>query len=140
MFSVAFKYNSNLTLMNQWDYVLSNFKPDKVYIVGDIDKATLSNPLKQAVLIDNVNELPDKPLVILSPSHARKHKGIVPLDKFIHPENAIYYFGSDSEIMLNEFKVESIPVFIPTDTTDDMYSFVAYSVVNWDRRMKLGNK
>ena len=134
---VCLKYNQNQQFMNQWDYVLCNFKPEETYIIGYKEKAFISNPLKQAKFINSYSELPNLPLVVMAPSHGRNVKGIIPLSKFEHPEDCIYIFGSDSEIM--EEIYAHFKVFIETDTTDDMYSFVAYAVTMHDRRMKLGN-
>ena len=125
--------------MNQWDFVLCNFKPDKIFIVGNKEEAMISNPLKTATWISSYEELPDLPLVVTAPIHGRYFKGRIPLSEFEHPKEAIYIFGSDSEVMQDDFKKANYPVYIPTDTTDDMYSFVAYATVAWDRRMKLGH-
>lgn len=125
--------------MNQWDFVLCNFEPNEIYILGDKDNATISNPLKKAKWIKSYDELPDLPLVIMAPKHGRYFKGRIPLKEFEHPMDAIYIFGSDSNVMQDEFKKANYPVYIETDTNDDMYSFVAYAVMMHDRKMKNGN-
>jgi len=125
--------------MNQWDYVLCNFKPEELYLIGYKEKAFISNPLKQAKFINSYSELPDLQLVVMAPPHGRNFAGRIPLSEFEHPKDCIYIFGSDSEIMEDEFNRANYPVYIETDTKDDMYSFVAYAVTAWDRRMKFGN-
>ena len=136
---VCFTANQNNTFMNQWDFVVCNFKPDQIYILGSQDNLVISNPLKEAIFIDSYNQLPDIPLVVAAPAHGRYVHGDINLKDFVHPQDAIYIFGSDSGIMQQEDVTrECSCVYVETDTTDDMYSFVTYAVMMHDRRMKLG--
>ena len=57
---VCFTANQNSTFMNQWDFVVCNFKPDQIYILGNQDNVVISNPLKDAVFINSYDELPDE--------------------------------------------------------------------------------
>lgn len=140
MISVCFRYNSNQTFMNQWDYVVCNFKPDRIFVYHDEDtEPFISNPLKEATFIKSISELPnDSTLVIFNPENGRTIQGEQSLFDYVHPENAIYYYGSDSETMqIEDFEgKEYDKVFIPTDTVDNMYSFVAYATTMHDRRLK----
>lgn len=136
---VCFEYNTNQSLMNQWDFVLCNFKPANIYLlVGDnVASMVMSNPLKTAQLIQSYAELPQKKRICMAPKHGQLIQGSVALSEFHHPDDAVYIFGSDSKPM-DMFDYD-VALYVDTDTTDDMYSFAAYAVTAWDRRMKLGN-
>ncbi len=66
------------------------------------------------------------------------------LASFEHPANAVYLIGPDSR----NLEFEDIPqhfqglrrhyVFIPTGSLHPMFGHVVWSVVYWDRMMKLG--
>lgn len=136
---VCFEYNMNNTFMNQWDFIVCNFKPTHIYILGDSD-SYISNPLKVATWINSYDELPDLPLIVAAPAHGRYVAGDISLVDFVHPNDCIYIFGSDSGVMQSEqLNREHQCVYVPTDTQDDMYSFTAYACFMWDRIMKNGN-
>ena len=59
--------------------------------------------------------------------------------EFTHPKDATYLFGPDEVPMPKAFLDGRQPdhlVYVPTDTHRDMFSFVTFAVVAWDRRMK----
>lgn len=128
---------------DQWDYVLSNFAPDVLYVIGDEADAPETNVFAKlkATYIADASELPDTTLVLLAQDNGRYFSGDVSLADFVHPDDAIYMFGNDVEWVTDaEFGGRSPDhqVFIDTDTTDDMWSWCAYAVTAWDRRMKRG--
>lgn len=138
MVSVVFTATAVANFQQQWEYVLSNFKPDVIYVHGT---ANLSGKvLAQAVKISGPEELPaDLPLVLLAPTSGLNIQGDEPLSTFKHPEDAIYWFGSDAHHIDSEIFSVREPdhkVYVETDTNDQMYSFATYAVVAWDRRVK----
>lgn len=143
MFNVCITYDPNENSQMQWDYVLLNFKPDSLYLIGG-DKKDIArkSPRSKAVHIKNVSELPrDIPLVVLTPKLGRNIQGTKSLLEFEHPENATYLFGSDIDHLTpKDFKLRSPDhiVYIPVDTDDEMFSYMAAAVTFWDRRVKNG--
>ena len=101
-----------------WDHVRAHFNNDAFYLIGEA--------------------IPDDiPLVLLQPDNGKFVRGTVSLEKFNHPENAIYMFGPDKHFFYSELMPEPDHiVYSPTDTDRDMFSFVAFAVTMWDRRMK----
>lgn len=128
---------------NQWDYVLSNFAPAEVWVIGNVGDAPPYGAfaLARSTWVPDATGLPDGPLVVLSPDTGRHIQGIESLAEFTHPDDAVYLFGSDNW-NLSDDELGGRPadhlVFVDTDTNDEMYSFVAYAVTAWDRRMKAG--
>jgi len=135
MVGVCIQANSNESLMNQWDYILCNFKPDVIYVLGEYNHQ--SNVFKNAVAISSLEEIHHK-LVVLAPKHGRHIQGTISLDDYKHQEDCVYFFGSDSRTPTTDMfeGIDADYIYIETDTTDDMYSFTSYAVVAWDRRMK----
>lgn len=125
---------------NQYDYVLSNFAPDQLFVKCRRGHHPSSNVFKLATKIETVDELPDDlPLILFLPKTAQYITPTVPLDEFSHPVDAIYMFGPNHEnLSLEEDFLNREPdhiVYIPTDTNDDMFSYNSYAVVMWDRRL-----
>ena len=115
----------------QWDYILHNMgvlptdvwirdrgKFNQVYEPGDLDGI---------------------PVVVMTPIEARYVKGEIALDNFEHPEDCVYWFGSD-HVNVTEEQLEGLDVvarvYIPTPTVDQMYSWQAFAVTAWDRRLR----
>ena len=124
---------------NQFDYVLCNFKPDKLFIREAAGFSASSNVMKAAEKIQTASELPDDvPLIFFAPIHSEHWKPDVSLLDFEHPENATYMFGPNNRntTLEDDFggrKPDKI-VYIPTDTTDDMYNWVSIAIALWDRK------
>lgn len=143
MYSVCLCLPSKPELQKQWDFVLSNFPPDVLYVIGDEANAPPTNVFSKqgATYIDTAEGLPDLPLVILAPPHGKYIHGEISLTEFDHPEDVIYLFGPDHLFLSSDQLGERQPdqtVFIPTASTDDMYGHVAYAVTVWDRMVKNG--
>lgn len=124
----------------QWDYVLSNFAADTVYVVGDEGDAPAANAFAagRATYLGSPADIPASAgkRVLLAPSHGRYVAGVTDLAGFDHPGDACYVFGGDKSHMTVDDWEPSHTVFVPTDSSDDMWSWVAYGVVVWDRRVK----
>jgi len=120
---------------NEWDYVLSNFQCDSVYVAGEY--ACTNNILRDAPRVETFDDLPAGEIVLLAPDSSRNFVPTVDLPDFTHPENAIYVFGPNN-LHLSDEDIGSRPpdhvVRIPTDTKDEMFAHAAYVAVMWDRR------
>jgi len=81
-------------------------------------------------------------LVVLSPAEGRYVQGTESLVDFVHPENAVYLFGSNHSHLTHEElpKVPDHIVYIPIAQTGyvELYSWVALAVVMYDRMVKGG--
>ena len=141
MIYVCFAYTESANWQQQWEYVLSHFQVDGAYVHGvDGRPAMVGTVLSKAVPIASTSELPaDASLVLLSPTNALNVAGDQSLVDFAHPADAIYYVGSDSRHLQAEAFDGREPVhkvYVPTDSADQMYSFVALAVALYDRRIK----
>lgn len=126
--------------LNQWDYALTNFPPDELFVVGNLGDYT-SKIVGRAILLDSVADLPLKPLILMAPANGMNIAGDWSLVNFNHPAEAVYLFGSDtgflSEVDLDGRAVD-YKVYIPTASDDEMYSFMAAAVTLYDRLVKHG--
>ena len=135
--AVVFHATQAENFVQQWEFALSNFKANALYCYGGTPPR--SNVLSKAQEITSAADLPEHPLVLLSPREAVNVPGETSLSDFTHPEDVTYWFGSDAAHLTGSPFTERQPdsrVFVPTDTTDNMYSFAAYLVTAWDRRCK----
>jgi len=113
MVGVCFSYTRELWSLNQWDYILTSFHVDEVFVLyqeSDIlpeDRVISrerprpalrdSGVLQVAKLIRRAEELPKGPsLVITAPKTAPYLQGDECLHSFVHPKDAIYLFGKDN--------------------------------------------
>lgn len=142
MIGVCIPYTNLSWEQQNWDYLLSNFKPDVIYVWGDENiKLPNTNVLGKSLIVRSWAKLPqDIPFVFLSPSHAHRMPGVIPLIEFEHPTNAIYIVGTNNlfadETNFESGKLPEHKVFIPTDTKDDMFNWTAMTVALYDRRIK----
>lgn len=141
-YSVCIPLPSTNELQKHWDFALSNFAPEALYVIGDEGQAPSTNVFARlnASYLDTAEQLPVAPLIVLAPAHGHYVAGEVSLAELEHPEGAIYLFGPDNLPLSSDHLGirESRRVFIPTDSTDDMYSYAAYAVTMWDRVIKHG--
>ena len=129
---------TNQSQLAQWDFALSNFVPDVLYVVRQegFEPESRSNVFRDAEFCSSVLDVPGRH-VVLAPESGRYVQGEQSLFDFEHPADATYVFGADNR-HLDEVVEGSDLVFIPTDTIHEMFSWVAYGVVMWDRRLKHG--
>lgn len=134
----------NAQRQNQWDWVLCHFCPDVLYVIGDVDDAPSTNIMADlnAIYIGGLSEITeDYPLVVAAQADGRWVQGDTNLRDFVHPEDAIYYFGHDTHWVAEEMfdgRPVASRVYVPTDTQYDMWSYVAFATFMWDRRSKQG--
>ncbi len=127
----------------QWDYILSSCPPDALYVIGDEEQAPSTNVFSRlsAIYVADASDLPSaSQLVVLAPPNGRYIQGNISLEDFAHPTDAIYLFGGDidflSETEMNNRQADSL-VYVPTESADDLFSWVAYAIVMWDRKSKV---
>ena len=141
MITVALPLPNNGTYQTQWDYILSSFPPDRLIVFGNPDDAPSTNVFSrlEATYAESLNGQGDT-LVVMAPDNGQYVQGDESLVDFVHPEDAIYYFGGDkSHLGLKQIgRPPDHRVFIPTASKDDLFSWQAYAMVAWDRMMKSG--
>ena len=139
-FGVCYRYDNRLDIMNQWEFVLSNFglMSGEVWVRGA--PAEFESYLK-AVHIDKADEIPgDRPLVLLAHTES-KVPGLISLVDYVHPVNAIYVFGADNVVFTEEddigTKTLDAKVYIPT-AQYECYAHIAAAMTFYDRMAKGG--
>lgn len=134
MLGVCLNASGGEEFHHQWDYVLLNWQPDRVWVVGELWK---SRALKNAGSIEVIDELPDHyDKVIAAHSDGRYLQGNTPLVEFEHPADCIYIFGPDDGYLRpDEIDLSRIldTVYIPTPNNPEMFSFVAAAIMLNDR-------
>lgn len=127
MFGLCIALPETEEIRTHWDHSRANFPSDEFFVIGE-------------GFLGSAAELPsDRVLVVIQPEFAANFQGTIKLGDFAHPKDAIYLFGPDKNIMSRAFLGRREPdyrVYIPTGTRRDMFSYVAYAVVAWDRMMK----
>ena len=136
MFSVCLVATSGQHWEQQWSFVLSNFAPDKLYIIGEVDRKV--RPFRDHISIESAKDIEN--LVLMMPDNGTHFQGNQSLVGFEHPEDCCYMFGSDRQILQPEQvgKEPDAIVYVPTSTNDTMYSFIAGAVTLYDRKVKHG--
>ena len=134
MYGLAVCPTKHPQIINQWSYVLSNFRPAHLYIIGT--EKPEDRPFQDARLIASAEEI-EEPLVLLTAKNARYYQGEVNLLDFDHPRVCTYMLGPDgvhlSEVEMG-LRVPEYSVYVDTDTDHEMYSFMAYGVAAHHRR------
>lgn len=137
--AVAFHQMEAADFEKAWEYALSHFQVDQLYCVGGPPPSG-SSVLREAVEIAGSGDVPqDLTLVLLAPTNGLNMQGTESLATFVHPLNAVYWFGSDSRHLEAELFGARAPdhkVYVPVDTIDQMFSAAVWQVVAWDRRQK----
>lgn len=140
-FSVCLTGASGDRWTDNWSFVLSHWPPDMIYLIGGPDPRVPDYFRGRWEEIFDATELPDLPLVVMSPENARFVPGTVSIVDFVHPAECVYLFGSDhvhlSEVELGERRPDHV-VYIPTGSIHEMYSHTAGAVTLYDRMMKNG--
>lgn len=140
MLRICVYFRNNHWEINQWSYVTSTFKVDEIFVIGPKDIVDDSSFLKNATIIDSIDDLPPGPIVLAAPKNANFVKGVVDLKDFVHPEDAIYVFGPDhhnfnEEDHLGKRGIDH-KVYISNETRFEFYAHVAAGIFMYDRRVK----
>ena len=138
---VCIPYTSIESEQMGWDYLLSNFQPDEIFILAKPgQELPATNVFGKGTLIHSYKELPeDHDLVLLAPKEGTYIQGDRPIFSFVHPKYPIYIVGENHKIIHpDEFEGRKIDykVYIPTDTKDEMFNWTAMTVILYDRKIK----
>ena len=138
MIDICFEYDPRGWNRDLWLYLVTGFEVQG-YERGR-DKDMKGNHFG-TIAIDSIDELPDKPIVILSPRYASNFEAKHSLLDFKHPKDAIYYFGADKgNIELEEFGDRDITiVYIPQPTKEkhnELWSHQAGAILIYDIILK----
>lgn len=138
MFDVCLVATPGAHWEQQWSYLLSHFKPRNIYVIGELDRRV--RPFTTYQRVETAEDVPGT-LVLMTPENGYYWKGETPLPEFIHPAECCYMFGADNLHMSVDQLGTRVPdhtVFIPTDTKDTMYSFMAGAITLYDRACRYG--
>lgn len=139
MFDVCLVSTSGANWEKQWSYLLSHFAPRDIYVIGE-ELERKVKPFTNYIHIETAEAVPND-LVLLAPQSGRYVQGDVSLVDFQHPQDCTYMFGADHVNMSEDYlgnRVAEHCVYIPTDTSDQMYSFMAGAITLYDRLIKNG--
>lgn len=136
MFGIAFFSEEDEHLTDQWGYLLMSFGLQKqTWEIG-------GKRLRWANHIDAPSQLPKKaPAVLFSPrtAHYAPLRGIMSLDNFWHPMEAIYLFGP-AHRPLTHADLDGVncdqKVAIDTPTDTELFPSMAAALAVWDRMTK----
>lgn len=129
-------------MQKMWDYLLSHYVPNVLYLITTLTKEELrhNNVMKSAIIIDDVNKIPDDiSLILMAPKDGRFIQGHISITDFEHPTEAIYMFGPDNNNLDMSIFVSRKPneyVYIPTETHHEMYAVTAATITLYDRMVK----
>lgn len=132
---ICFEYDPETIVRDQWLLLIRSF-PN---IQGWERSLPTTEKITDGIqVIQAVDQLPNIPLIILSPQQARYIPGTQNLAHFNHPQEAIYYFGSDNDHLRPEAiaKREYQTVYIPI--AEQLWSPQAAGIVVYDRFAKMG--
>jgi len=136
MWGVCLEYDSREQFRRAWGYIVQ-----ECYIPNAWERNTAEG-MDYYLWEDwhfnaSVHNLPD-PIIVLSPEDGSKIQGKESLYTFEHPEDAVYFFGSDTRDLHHEHLEgrEYKTVYIPN--SGFMHSFTAAAMVIYDRKLKMG--
>ena len=140
-FGVCYRYDHRSEIQNQWEFVLSNYG----LLISDVwVRGAPENweSYLEAPKIELADSLPvGRSLVLMAHQEARDLPGLVSLETYVHPSDAIYIFGADNVILtqVDDLGERNLTdrVFIPT-IQHEMYSYVAAAITFYDRMAKGG--
>lgn len=139
MFALCFAYENNDHTRNEWSYLCEWFNVASTFEYG---KPESVKGTPHTVAIDSMADLPDQPLVVLSPENGRHIQGDIVLRDFEHPDDAIYVFGNN-HLHMSESPLfagrDYSSVYIPTNKAE-MFAVFAATLTLYDRREKQWGK
>ena len=138
---VCFRRENKSWEQDQWSFVFSNFGITNIWERG-VDDNRDYNIYQKPVPVRTAAQLPQRPIVVLAPEDGNHIKGTVSLTDYVHPEDAIYLFGSSNAALSDEEDLGGvIPeacVYIPT-VKHEMYAHAAGYITLYDRMVKRGS-
>lgn len=131
-------YNS---LTRDQYYEMAKAFPDLVIFERGIPRLEKDNYCGYPITrVDNADDLPTEPTLVVMASQVGRHlKGEISLMDYVHPENAIYYFGDDHSHFTQEqigitTKYDSVYIPVP----HNLWSGQAVAITLYDRLIKNG--
>jgi hypothetical protein len=140
MLGVFFTSESRGWEQDQWSWVFTNFGITDIWERNKLDDRD-TKIYQESVAVDTTADLPDFPLVVMSPPDARFIPGTISLADFDHPDDCIYLFGANHDVLSDIYLGDREPdhaVYIQT-VKGEMYSHAAAYVTLWDRYVKRGD-
>ncbi len=136
MLGICFEHEKRGWMQDQWSFLFSNFGVTEIW---EINQGNSDFEIYQTVTgIASYDELPQRPLIALTPQEGRYLYGEQSLDGFVHPEDAIYIFGgSFSNLEFPSARQPDSCVYIPT-VKHECFSHAAAYMTLWDRYVKRG--
>lgn len=145
MLKVCIPYTNYAREQNDFDYLLSNFQVDEIFVICPNGEPLpdASNVVGQGTRIEYMYDLPqDYTHVLLTPQNGYEYKGNESLVSFVHPAgDVVYIVGSNHVHTTSDLEFGKDPdhlVYIPTDTADNMFNYVALAICLYDRKVKNG--
>ncbi len=132
---ICFRAEPSAADQDKWSYCFSSFGVTAFY-----ERRGLVNKMRGAIQVADATDLPAEPkLIVLQPQDGRYIQGDTDLAGFVHPDDAIYFFGGNHDNMSDDpdlaGRVPDSVVFIPR-VKHNFHSPMAGAVVLWDRYMK----
>ena len=132
--SVCFQYDARNHFRQAWGYLVQECRIP-ISWERDTPEEERHPQHNWTQFLDTMDQL-QGPLIVFNDEHAPYLPGTVSLYEFEHPENAVYFLGSDRSNQ-NPKMFEGIDytsVFIPD--AGPLYSFQAAAMVIYDRKFK----
>ncbi len=123
MVGLCIHYEPHPQRREWWSYVAGWYGVEKIWEIGqppDVERLTRFLPEP----ITSIDELPDSNLVVLQPKDGRYVQGLVNIDDFDHPKDAIYCFGYDHG-NFEPIEREAAYVYVPTKKFEMFAAFTA---------------
>lgn len=144
MFGVCLTYVKEYEdhLVDCWDMVFLQNKPDKVYVIDlPEDHFWLNHKFIRSlgdnfIRISSYDEIKEHK-VLLSPKSSLHMPGDINLKDYTHPENCTYIFGSDIGHINEDIKGDY--VFIESKSDIQYFSWIAGAITLYDRLSKYGS-
>ena len=139
MTSICFEYDQRQWHRDMWLYLVTAFEVQG-YERGRPEIMDSMNNFG-VLKIQNAYDLPLEPrLVIITPKNSKYLPGEVNLYKYVHPQNAIYYFGSDRSNLGPEMfeGLEYELVYIPQNNMEvnELWTHQAGAITLYDIEAK----
>lgn len=124
MLGLCIHYDPHPQRREWWSYVAGWYGIDHIWEIGqppDVKRLTRFLPEPVSCFED----LPDYPLIVFQPKEGRYVHGVVNIDEFDHPEDAIYGFGFDHGNLEPINKVGVEYVYVPVKKYEMLAAFAA---------------
>ncbi len=122
---------------NQWNVALSHIPVRTAYIRNHSPVFKINRSRTNAIKIRDADDIPlELPLVLVSPYNSSEFPGEINLFEFKHPEECVYFFGSNRMDMNKQQLGNRKPnysIWIPTSEDYTMYAWTAMTLTLYHR-------